>query len=95
MQLQYNAALGLPTVAPSQTNISKVANCTLRDTEHSLYEGVFCLQNVSPLHTSPNHHTDANENTTTLTVLIFTKFVNFQHDYVRAHLMGNFTKMKY
>jgi len=44
-QVRYNAFLGLPTTAASpHPNSSKVANCTLRVAEHSLYEGVFALK---------------------------------------------------
>jgi hypothetical protein len=82
MQVQYNAALGFPTLASSHMNSSKAANCTLRVAEHSLYEGVFCLHNVSRLHTSPYHFIHDHENIATLTLPIFTKLPNFPHDYV-------------
>jgi hypothetical protein len=66
----------------SHTNSRKVANCTLHVAEHSLDESVFCLQNVSQLHTSPYHFIYAHENITTLTVSIVTKLLTFPHNYL-------------
>jgi len=82
MQMRHDAVLGLPTLASSHRNGSSVANCMLRVAEHSLSEGVFCLQNVSQLHTSQYHFIYAQKNITTLAVPISTKLLTFPHDYL-------------